>query len=212
MLIRERSEGMIVYTIGHSNYPLAEFVKRLGPYHIDYVVDIRGTPYSKYNIEYNKERMGVLLKQYGLGYIYMGQEFAAQRRDKRLYTEEGYADFEKVESDTDFHRGIKRLQRGIEKGYQIVLMGARQNPVECHRMILVGRYLVKYGFEVRHILHEGGWQTQKEMEQKLLQYYHTQAIQLPLDLQTGRLMEEEVLLRECYAKANRSIGYRVEKL
>ncbi|MGL4738632.1 MAG: DUF488 family protein [Cellulosilyticaceae bacterium] len=203
---------MIVYTIGHSNYPLVAFVKRLEPYHIHYVVDIRGTPYSKYNIEYNKERIGALLKAYGLGYIYMGQEFAAQRRDKSLYTVEGYADFEQVENDVDFLQGIRRLKEGIRKGYQIVLMGARQNPVECHRVILVGRYLMSHGFEVRHILHEGGWCTQKEMEQKLLQYYHTDAMQLPLDLQTGQLMDEQEILRVCYAKANRSIGYRVEKL
>lgn len=203
---------MIVYTIGHSNYALVEFVKRLEPYHIQYVVDIRGTPYSKYNVEYNKERVGALLKPYGLGYIYMGQEFAAQRRDKSLYTKEGYADFEKAGKDVDFLRGIERLRQGLAKGYHIVLMGARQNPVECHRMILVGRYLITHGFEVRHILHEGGWKTQKEMEQRLLHYYHTEAVQIPLDLGTGNLMDEQEILRDCYAKANRSIGYRVEKL
>lgn len=203
---------MIVYTIGHSNYTMDEFVERLKVYEIDYVVDIRGTPYSKYNVQYNKDCIAGFLKPYGLGYIYMGREFAAQRTNKLLYTEEGYADFEKVKDDPDFLRGIERLRQGVKKGYRIVLMGAKQDPVECHRLILVGRVLVQYGFEIRHILHEGGWSLQKELEPRIVAYYYTPHIQMSLDAMTGDVMDMNQLLQESYRKANRDIGYRVERL
>ena len=46
-----------IYTIGHSNYSIERFVNMLRKYEIDVVVDIRGTPYSKYNTQYNKEAL-----------------------------------------------------------------------------------------------------------------------------------------------------------
>ncbi len=46
---------MEIYTIGHSNYDLSRLVDMLNKYNINCVVDIRGIPYSKYNVQYNKE-------------------------------------------------------------------------------------------------------------------------------------------------------------
>jgi uncharacterized protein (DUF488 family) len=45
---------MDIYTIGHSNYSIEKLIDMLKTYNIDTVVDIRGTPYSKYNVQYNK--------------------------------------------------------------------------------------------------------------------------------------------------------------
>ena len=42
---------MTIYTIGHSNYPEEKLIDMLKNYNIDTVVDIRGTPYSKYNVQ-----------------------------------------------------------------------------------------------------------------------------------------------------------------
>ena len=71
----------------------------------------------------------------------MAKEFAAKRDNKISYNSEGYSDFEKVINEEDFINGIKRLKDGCMKGYRIVLLGAMQDPIRCHRSILVGRAL-----------------------------------------------------------------------
>ena len=92
---------MDIYTIGHSNYPVEKLIDMLKTYNIDTVVDIRGTPYSKYNVQYNKETIAETLKKEGFIYIYMAKELAAQRQDKKSYNKEGYSDFEKVIIEED---------------------------------------------------------------------------------------------------------------
>ena len=51
-----------IYTIGHSNYSIERFVEMLKKFKIDVVVDIRGTPYSKYNVQYDKEKLQETLR------------------------------------------------------------------------------------------------------------------------------------------------------
>lgn len=46
---------MEIYTIGHSNYTIERLIDMLRHYNINCVVDIRGTPYSKYNVQFDKE-------------------------------------------------------------------------------------------------------------------------------------------------------------
>lgn len=203
---------MDIYTIGHSNYSLDRFFDMLDFHHINCVVDIRGTPYSKYNIQYNKETIAQILASKGYVYIYMGKEFAAQRGDKSLYTEEGYADFEKVVYDKDFLSGIDRLKVGCSKGYRIVLMGAKQDPINCHRCILLGRVLGEYGFHVKHILDDYTLATQAELEKNLLKKYYAGGDQISLDRYLETNLSEEDLIRESYRKGNREIGYRVERI
>ncbi len=203
---------MDIYTIGHSNYSAEDFMERLKQYQINCIVDIRGTPYSKYNVQFNKETIKKTLTDYGYLYIYMGKEFAAQREDKSLYISEGYADFEKVVDDKDFLSGIERLKAGCQKGYRIALMGAKQDPINCHRCILLGRALIKAGFNVKHILDNQLFGTQEEMEAKLLEKYYPHKGQLTLDTSSGRLQTNDERLKECYRQSNKEIGNRVEKI
>lgn len=203
---------MEIYTIGHSNYSVEKLIDMLKIYDINCVIDIRGTPYSKYNVQYNKETIRKTLTDKGYLYIYMGKEFAAQRMNRSSYTNEGYSDFEKAMRDEHFLEGINRLKNGLDKGYKIALMGAMQDPINCHRAILVGRALREKGFDVKHILHEGTLASQDELEEKILEKYFSTRNQLTIDALLGQEPTKEELIIEAYRKSNREIGYRVEKL
>ena len=76
-----------IYTLGHSNYPFDKFIEILKKYDINCVVDIRSTPYSKYNTQYNKEFLHETLKNLGYTYIYMADEFGAKRRTRNSYND-----------------------------------------------------------------------------------------------------------------------------
>ena len=203
---------MKIYTIGHSNYSLERLIYMLKYYDIDTVVDIRGIPYSKYNVQFNKDKIQKALTQAGFIYVYMEEEFAANRSLKISYTGEGYADFERVVNESSFLKGIDRLKNGINKGYRIVLLGAMQDPIRCHRSILVGRYLRDKGFNVKHILDDYSIGTQEDIEKNLLDKYFSNRAQLTIDSLLGNEASEEEIIRESYRLANKEIGFRVEGL
>ena len=203
---------MDIYTIGHSNYPIERFLDMLKSHNINCVVDIRGTPYSKYNVQYNKETIKQTLISKGYLYIYMAKEFAVQRADKSLYTSDGYADFERVIYDKDFLNGIERLKAGCEKGYKIVLMGAMQEPINCHRCILVGKALRDAGFNVKHILDDCSLASQEELEERLIEKYYSENNQITFDILMGKEETRNERINSCYRKSNKEVGYRVEKI
>lgn len=79
---------MEIYTLGHSNYSVERLVDMMKKYNINCVIDIRGIPYSKYNVQYNKETIQKTLRNLGFTYIYMAKEFAAKRETKISYNKE----------------------------------------------------------------------------------------------------------------------------
>lgn len=201
-----------IYTLGHSNYPFDKLIEILKKYNINCVVDIRAIPYSKYNTQYNKEYFQSNLKKLGYTYIYMADEFGVKRKTIESYNDQGYADFEKVILEDDFKKGIQRLKVGCDKGYKIVLLAAVQEPIRCPRAILVGRQLVKEGFDVKHIMHEGDLKSQTDLEELLLEKYFGQRDQLTIDTLLGNSISRDDMINESYKLANKEIGYRIEKL
>lgn len=203
---------MDIYTIGHSNYSMERLIEMLKYFRINCIVDIRGTPYSKYNVQFDKETIKYTLTKAGFVYIYMAKELAAKRINKQSYNNEGYSDFEKVVYEDDFINGIKRLKVGCEKGYKIVLLGAMQDPIRCHRSILVGRALRKEGFNVKHILDDYSIASQEQIEESLLNKYFSNRGQLTIEDLLGNKMSEKEMIEEGYRLANKEIGYRIENL
>lgn len=203
---------MEVFTIGHSNYSIERLIDMLRYYNINCVVDIRGIPYSKYNIQFDKETIKYTLTKEGFIYIYMAQEFAANRENKVSYNKEGYSDFEKVIYEEDFINGIERLKKGVTKGYRIALLGAMQDPIRCHRSILVGRELLNHGFVVKHILDDYSIASQKQLEENILNKYFGNRGQMTIDSLLGNAMTEQEMIEEGYRLANKEIGYRLEKI
>ena len=203
---------MEIYTIGHSNYTMERLIDMLEYYNINCVVDIRGTPYSKYNIQFDKEAIRYTLTNAGFVYIYMEKELAAKRIRKNSYNNEGYSNFEEVIKEEEFKRGVERLKNGCEKGYKIILLGAMQDPIRCHRSILVGRELVKNDFDVKHILDDYSIVTQDDIEEMLLNKYFSNRNQITIEDLTGNSLNNEEMINEWYKLANREIGYRIENL
>lgn len=203
---------MDIFTIGHSNYTIEKLIDMLKHYNINCVVDIRGTPYSKYNIQFDKETIQYTLTKAGFIYIYMAKEFAAKRESRESYNESGYTDFEKVIYEKDFILGIERVKKGCEKGYKIALLGAMQDPIRCHRSILVGRPLNENGFNVKHILDDYSVVPQNVIEEWLLDKYYSNRMQITLDSLLGNAMTTDEMIEEGYRLANKEIGYRIENL
>ncbi|MCT4605739.1 MAG: DUF488 domain-containing protein [Marinisporobacter sp.] len=200
---------MNIYTIGHTNYSIENFVKLIRLYNINCIVDVRSTPFSKYTPQFNRKDLKITLNQKGVHYIYMGIEFGARRNEQYLYTSQGYLDFEKTIKNKVFLQGVRRLVDGCEKGFNISLMCTEKDPFDCHRSIMVGKGLKDNGFDVKHIFPNGNVQTQEQIEQRLLDKYFKNRFQVSLESFFEKQMDEEEMIAEAYRKRNKEIGYEI---
>lgn len=196
---------MVVYTVGHSNHPIEEFLKLLVKHNINCVCDVRSMPYSRFTEQYNRENIKKYLSEHNIKYLFFGEEFGARREEKSLLTD-GMVDFEKVAKNEKFIRGIERIEKGLEKGYRIALMCTEKEPIECHRTILVSRNLFLKGMAILHILSDGTAVYHQKIEEELVEKYFPNRNQLSL----FDMNETIDYLKEAYKKANSDIGYRKE--
>jgi len=48
---------MKLFTVGHSNHPAEKFIHLLDVHSINTLVDVRSTPYSQFNPQFNKSAL-----------------------------------------------------------------------------------------------------------------------------------------------------------
>ena len=59
-----------IYSIGHGNKTIDEFVSVLQLYSIKYLIDVRSVPYSKFHTDFNQEALKRAIEATGnIGYL-----------------------------------------------------------------------------------------------------------------------------------------------
>jgi len=196
-----------LYTIGHSSQSLEEFLTLLQRHGINCVVDVRSVPASKYAPQFNEESIKTFLKLHGIQYLPFGNEFGARRTD--CINDEGQVDFEVAVTTPLFQQGVKRLMKGLERGFCIALMCSEADPLECHRFSLVSRYFHNQGIEVFHILKDANLASQGEVEKRMVNdFLHSRKYHLAeVDELFGTYTTEDQL-KDAYRLKNKEIGYK----
>lgn len=197
-----------LYSIGHSNQSLEDFLGLLRMYGINCVVDVRSVPASKYSPQFNQENLKWFLKSHGVHYLFFGEEFGARRFDC-IDEENGQVDFERAIATPNFKQGVARLTNGLEKGFRIALMCSEADPLECHRFSLVSRYFYDQGLDVQHIMKDGKLASHDILEKEMIEgYLHSRKHHLPeVDLLFGTYTKEEQRI-DAYRLKNKEIGYK----
>lgn len=198
----------ILYTIGHSQHDLEYFISMLKKYGINHLLDVRSTPYSQFATNYNREHIKDVLRDAGIQYTFMGTYFGARPDDEKLYTKEGYLDFEKARKTGRFGAGVENVIKGIQIGNKISLMCTEKDPIACHRAIMVARTFYERGIDVQHIMADGGLQSHEMLQQRLLDLYFPDRYQFSLfeDAKT-----DDECLMDAYQCHNAEIGYHKEQ-
>jgi uncharacterized protein (DUF488 family) len=142
-----------LFTIGHSTHPIDRFLSLLRQHGISAVCDVRSTPFSRFNPQFNREAIRKSLAEAGIAYVFLGKELGARSEDPSCY-EDGKVRYARLASTAVFRQGLERVRDGAQR-YRIALMCAEKEPLDCHRTILVSRQLVAQGFDVQHILADG---------------------------------------------------------
>ena len=197
---------MEIYTVGHSNMTEEEFINLLKKHEINCIVDVRSFPKSKYVTHFNRENISKYLKKNNIIYIYMGKELGARRDSPILYDDDGILDFEKVKRTNLFLNGIERIKSGLKKGYQIALMCSEKYPQDCHRSLLIGKYLKDNDFNVKHIDENAEIKTQEDIEEILLDKHFPERNQM--NLFKNKTEDEIEKIQKVYLLSNRKIGFK----
>jgi len=157
-----------VYTIGHSNKPVADLLERLVRHDVLVVVDVRSRPYSRYNPQFNREDLAESLRRAGVPYVFSGHSLGGMPEDPELRTADGKADLDAIRRSPAYRAEMAALLRGLAEGVgPVALMCSEADPTTCHRRRLVGADLVGAGVEVVHILGDGSLCTESDVRERL---------------------------------------------
>ena len=140
-----------LYTIGHGNRNQEDFLALLKGYGIEYLIDVRSQPYSKFNPRFNQNELKFFLQKHNIKYVFMGDTIGGRPKDTSCYDNEGKVDYEKVKLKDFFLQGIDRLKTAYNKDVKVVLMCSESKPWECHRSKLIGRILNTDNIVLKHI-------------------------------------------------------------
>jgi uncharacterized protein (DUF488 family) len=184
-------------TVGHSNHVVERFIELLGMHGVTAVGDVRSSPYSRFNPQYNRENLRKTLKEHQIAYVFLGAELGPRSDDPACYVD-GKVQYGRLAGAEIFKHGIRRLLTGM-KTYRIALMCAEKDPITCHRMILVCRALRSEPFRINHILEDGSLESLRDSERRLIH-----ALKMP----QLRLFEGvEDLIRRAYNVQSDRIAY-----
>lgn len=145
-----------IYTIGHSNHPIDEFIQILQAYGIEEVVDVRTIPKSRHNPQFNEEELQEELRRHNIEYVRLeglgGLRHTIKTSVNTAWKNasfRGYADYMQT---PEFARAIGELiDLGKEK--RVAIMCAEAVPWRCHRS-LIGDALLVRGIQVEDIMNE----------------------------------------------------------
>jgi uncharacterized protein (DUF488 family) len=154
---RNLMEGKEIYTIGHSNRSIDEFISLLREFGIKLLVDIRRYPGSKRLPHFNKDVLEKELGENDIMYHHLeglGGRRPAKKESRntawRHSAFRGYADY--MQTD-EFKEAIDELERMAEEQLT-AYMCSEAVWWSCHRA-LVSDYLKWKGWKVMHIMGEG---------------------------------------------------------
>jgi uncharacterized protein (DUF488 family) len=155
-----------IFTIGHSNHQMEAFLHLLDVHSITVLADVRSSPFSRMFPHFNQKPLRVGLRRVGIQYVFMGDSLGGRPDDPNCF-KVGQVQYDRVALIPAFSEGLDRLIHGAE-GYRILLMCSEKDPIKCHRMLLIARYLIKRGADVQHILADGKLESQEDAENRML--------------------------------------------
>lgn len=166
-------ENNTLYSIGHGTRNAEDFLSLLKKFHIDYLIDVRSKPYSRFNPQYNQSTLKKFLEKNNVQYVFMGNELGGWPRDKSCYNKLGMPDYEIIKEKDFFKAGIERLKTAYEKNIQVAIMCSERKPIECHRTMLIGTFLEDQGISLLHIDEKGELKNQDRVMNEITG--HTEA-------------------------------------
>jgi len=134
-----KKHSIPIFTIGHSNRTLDEFLHILQKYGVELIVDVRRFPTSKWEW-FKKENLREELNKRSISYEYLGDLLGGFRKG-------GYGKHMKTQ---EFKKGLKRVKE-FARNHRVAIMCSEKIVFKCHRRF-IARPLQRRGIRVVHIV------------------------------------------------------------
>ena len=163
---RKVGRKKVVYTIGHSRHPIEHFINLLKKHAVSLVFDVRSIPYSRRNPQFNQKALAERLMEKGIAYVFSGKELGAKSPAPDCYIN-GKVSYNLIAARPEF---TYELDRVINKAGEArpALLCAEEDPLTCHRTILICRHLRGRVNSILHIRGDGSMETNDAFEQRLV--------------------------------------------
>lgn len=143
-----------LFTIGHSTRSLDELVDLVRGHEIATLVDVRTVPRSRFNPQFNRDRLEKDLREAGLEYIHF-PSLGGLRKPRpdsvnNAWKNASFRGFADYMGTSEFDLGVSEL---VEKSRMqtTAIMCAEAVPWRCHRSLVSDSMTVR-GVKVRHII------------------------------------------------------------
>lgn len=144
-----------VYSIGHSDHEIDDFVALLDQHDIDILVDVRSQPYSRWAPQFNRENLAGTVEAAGLRYVWLGESLGGRPKDISLYNSSSERpDYDRVRETEEFRAGIGELL-DLAAEATVAMMCSEGDYTHCHRTLLITPTLLDREVRVLHILPDG---------------------------------------------------------
>ena len=146
-----------VFTIGHSTRTISEFGALLSEAKVEAIVDVRSTPRSRTNPQFNIDSLPGSLAEFGVGYQHV-PELGGRRHRARsappspntFWLNEAFRSYADYAATDAFSVGFATLQDLAHRSC-CAIMCSEALWWRCHRRI-ISDYLLAQGTDVLHIL------------------------------------------------------------
>lgn len=126
-----------IYTIGYGGISVPNFIRAVGEYNVDMVVDVRRTPYGR-NRAFNERALSTVLPQY--------ESFRGLGNSKEARPGQ-WLPVDPIQAE----RSLCRLADAINSGTRVLLLCCERSHVGCHREIIAEELALRTGVPVRHL-------------------------------------------------------------
>ncbi|MDM1487753.1 DUF488 domain-containing protein, partial [Acinetobacter towneri] len=156
-----------IYSIGHGNKKIEDFISELKSFDIKYLLDIRSKPYSKWNPQFNQSALEFELKNNGITYVFVGDTLGGLPEDRSCYDYNGKVVYDLIKEKEFFKKGLERLTIANQKKINLAIMCSESKPEECHRSKLIGQELLNKEISIRHIVSKDRIKSQQTVMNEL---------------------------------------------
>ena len=156
-----------LYTVGHSNLDFLPFVKLLKDYCVDLLMDVRSQPRSSRFPQFSQPGFDKMIEDAGIGYLFLGEELGGRPDDPDAYRQDGVVDYRARRKSYAFQAGVERVLNELQRA-SCALLCAEEDPLECHRFLMICPELVRMGIRPLHIRKGSQIESQEDAENRLL--------------------------------------------
>jgi len=160
-----------LFTIGHSSADWQTFLAALQQFEISLLIDVRSRPRSSRFPHFSQPELEQSLCNAGIRYLFLGEELGGRPDDPKVYREDGLVNYRARRKSRGFHAGLDRVLTELGQD-TLVLMCAEEDPLTCHRFLMICPELTGAGVEPRHIRKGAAIETQRAAEDRLLEAHH----------------------------------------